>query len=136
MANDCAMSTIAKIGHAIDRLRIKRGLNKKELSEISGVDAGNLNRIISGKQEATYARMQKIAAALGVAPSTIYRMAETGLTEEEDRKAFLHALIDASGPDQVDAIFRRWPDAGDQRTKLPAHQSPVTTQDQPHRRTA
>jgi transcriptional regulator with XRE-family HTH domain len=109
------MSNIANIGQSIDRLRRARGLNKKELSALSGIDAGNLNRIISGKQEPTYARMQALAAVFGVNVSTIYRMAETGMNEEEDRKAFLHALIDAAGADQVDAIFRRWPNASHQQ---------------------
>lgn len=113
-----SMTNLSAIGHAIDRLRISRGLNKKELSALSDIEAGNLNRIISGKQEATYAKIQALAEVFGVAPSTIYRMAETGMTEEEDRKAFLHALIDAAGPEQVDTIFRRWPNAQHQR-RLP-----------------
>jgi transcriptional regulator with XRE-family HTH domain len=119
------MTTLSAIGHAIDRLRLSRGLNKKELSALSDIEAGNLNRIISGKQEATYAKIKALAAVFGVAPSTIYRMAETGMTEEEDRKAFLHALIDAAGADQVDTIFRRWPNAQHQRA-LPSTESKKT----------
>jgi len=123
--DDLGMTTLSAIGHAIDRLRLSRGLNKKELSALSDIEAGNLNRIISGKQEATYAKIQALAAVFGVAPSTIYRMAETGMTEEEDRKAFLHALIDAAGADQVDTIFRRWPNAQHQRA-LPSPESKKT----------
>jgi len=99
--------TNAKIGAVIDRYRIKSGLTKKELSDETGIDAANLNRIISGKQGATLDRLSALAAFFNVSVSQIIKEAE-GPTGDQ-RKAILHELIDALPEDQIDQAFRRWP---------------------------
>jgi transcriptional regulator with XRE-family HTH domain len=101
------------IGHTIDRLRIVRGWTKKELSEKSGVEAGNLNRIISGRQNPTIERLEQLASALRVHVSDIFRLAETGQSEDQ-RKTALVRMVEQLDSEQLDQYFRRWPDGNDE----------------------
>lgn len=103
----CMGPTNEKIGRVIDRLRLRAGLAKAELAERAGIDPGNLNRIISGKQGAPFDRLAMIAAALSVPVWQIIKEAE-GPTGDQ-RKAILHDLIDALPADQIDQAFRRLP---------------------------
>lgn len=101
------------IGRAIDQLRLRQGLNKKQLAVLANdMDPGNLNRIIKGAQEATTEKLEALAAALGVKVWEIYRLAEDGTPPKEGdpRKAALHDLIESIDPSQLDTVFRRWPD--------------------------
>ena len=106
------------IGRTIDRLRIARGMEKKELAEKSGIDAGNLNRIISGKQRATLERLEQMAEALGLRVSEVLRLAETGQVEDQ-RKTAMIRMIEQLETDQMDRLFRRWPDGDGKPKYLP-----------------
>lgn len=115
------MLTPQKIGWAIDRLRQDRRLTKKALAELCDIDPGNLNRIISGQQEATLSRMEALSKGLSVQVSDIYRMAEGGQPPATDpRKAALHVLIEHLDPDQLDVAFRRMPVSPPKREEAPA----------------
>lgn len=100
------MVTKADIGKAVDRLRKGRKMTKRKLSIDADIDAGNLNRIISGKQEATLERLDKLAATLGVRVSDIIRMAETG-QEEDPRKMAIIRLVEDMPVTDLDTVFRR-----------------------------
>jgi transcriptional regulator with XRE-family HTH domain len=104
------MVSKADIGRAIDQLRQARGWTKKKLSQDAGIDQGNLNRIISGTQEATLDRLQSLAAVFGVRMSDIMRMAETGQTEDP-RKTALIRLVEQMPTSELDGVFRRPSDA-------------------------
>lgn len=107
--------THKRIGDVIERLRNKEGITKKELAERTGIDPGNLNRIISGKQGATFERLSVLSAYFDVPVWQMIKEAE-GPTGDQ-RKAVLHDLIDALQDDQVDQAFRRWPIQNPQPTK-------------------
>jgi len=121
--DDALMLTNADIGRAIDHLMVERRLNQKQLAQRAGdMDPGNLNRIINGKQAATTDRLEAIATALGVKVWEIYRLAEEGDPPKkgDPRKAALHDLIDAIDPDQLDSVFRRWPDDAEKPADTPS----------------
>jgi transcriptional regulator with XRE-family HTH domain len=125
--DDSRMLTNLDIGRAIDRLRLRQGVTKKKLAEMAGeMDPGNLNRIIRGTQEATTGRLELLASALGVKVWEILRLAEDGTPPKEGdpRKAALHDLIESIDPSQLDSVFRRWPDEG-QQSGDPASDQPV-----------
>ena len=111
--DDGVMLSNKDIGRAIDQLRLRQGLNKKQLAELaSDMDPANLNRIIKGTQEATTEKLEALATALGVKVWEIYRLAEDGTPPKEGdpRKTALHDLIESIDPSQLDTVFRRWPD--------------------------
>ena len=121
------MLTNLDIGRAIDRLRLRQGVTKKKLAEMAGeMDPGNLNRIIKGTQEATTERLELLASALGVKVWEILRLAEDGTPPKEGdpRKAALHDLIESIDPSQLETVFGRWPDQG-QQPDDPARDAPV-----------
>lgn len=125
--DDGVMLSNKDIGRAIDQLRLRQGLNKKQLAVMANdMDPGNLNRIIKGTQEATTEKLESIASALGVKSWEILRLAEDGTPPKEGdpRKAALHDLIENIDPSQLDTVFRRWPDAG-QQPGDPASDEPV-----------
>jgi len=125
--DDSRMLTNVDIGRAIDLLRERHGMNKKELAIAAGdMDPGNLNRIIKGTQEATTERLELLASALGVKVWEILRLAEDGTPPKEGdpRKAALHDLIESIDPSQLDSVFRRWPDGG-QQPGDPADDEPI-----------
>ena len=130
MPHDLGMRSAKDIGHAIDTLRLERGLHKKELAAATGIDPGNLNRIISGKQWPTPERLDALTAYFGVKAWELFKIAEEGgiyETEKEDpRKAALKALIDRLDADALDDVFPR--------QRFPSGQPSVT--DATQRRTA
>lgn len=100
------------IGRAIEVLRLAREWSKKDLSERSGINEPNLNRIISGKQAPTIKRLEQLAGAFNIQVYELIRLAETGM-EADARKALLHRLIDDMSPEQLENAFRRMPESGD-----------------------
>lgn len=54
------------VGERIKHFREKRGLTQKELGEKCGIDAANIRKYESGKQNPKLATLNKIADALGV----------------------------------------------------------------------
>ena len=54
------------VGERIKHFREKRGLTQKELGEKCGIDAANLRKYESGKQNPKLATLNKIAEALGI----------------------------------------------------------------------
>jgi len=107
--DDPLMVTKRDIGLAIDRLRQGRGWSKKYLSQQANIEQGNLNRIISGKQEATLEKLQALAKVFRVHVSDIIRMAETG-QKEDPRKTALIRLIEQLPAADHDAVFRQTSD--------------------------
>lgn len=107
-SDTCGMETNCKLGEAIDRLRRDRGLSKKALAHATNIDEGNLNRIISGRQAPTPARLKALTTFFGVKHWELYYLAEEGALygPENPRKAALKTLIDALPDDKLDAALR------------------------------
>lgn len=105
------MGTVRDIGWAIDELRRRAGASKKELAIATGIDAGNLNRIISGRQWPTPERLAALSRYFSVPIWEFFRIAEQGLVleqaQEDPRKERLKALIDQLDDDQLDVLFQR-----------------------------
>jgi transcriptional regulator with XRE-family HTH domain len=104
------MSYARRLGHAIDLLRLQRGISKKQMALETGIDAGNLNRVISGKQWLTPERLEIIAAYFGLKPSDIFRIADHGrldppLPAEDPRKAILKRFIDSLDGAALETFF-------------------------------
>jgi len=99
------MVTKADIGDIVDQLRLSKNWSKKHLAAETGIEPGNLNRIISGKQEATLERLVAFATVFGVRVSDIVRMAELGQLEDP-RKTALIRLVEQIPLDKVEGIFR------------------------------
>lgn len=55
-----------EIGNQIKHFREKRGMTQKELGEKCGIDAANIRKYESGKQNPKLSTLSKIADALGV----------------------------------------------------------------------
>lgn len=94
-----------KIGTSINRIRRAKGITQTQIAEAINLDQGNLSRIINNHQEATFARLEAIAAFLGVRIYEIVRIAEMG-DDPDPRKLPLYALIDSMSPDQLRAFIR------------------------------
>jgi transcriptional regulator with XRE-family HTH domain len=105
------MGNVRNIGLAIDQLRRRKGISKKALAAATAIDAGNLNRIISGKQWPTPERLEALSRFFDVPAWEIFRIAEQGIATEmrpEDaRKGRLKAFVDQLDDSQLDVLFRR-----------------------------
>ena len=109
-ADYLGMVSKSDIGRVIDHLRINRDWSKKELAARAEIDPGNLNRIISGQQEATLERLESLSRAFSVRVSEIIRMAETG-QREDHRKMALMRMVEDMPTSDLDTVFRRTSDA-------------------------
>ena len=105
------VNTNQKLGRAIDQLRTRKGVNKKEMALATGIDAGNLNRIIAGTQWPSPERLDTLAAYFDLKPSDLFRIGEQGFIEaprrEDARRTALKAMIDKLEENQLDAVFRQ-----------------------------
>ena len=105
------VNTNQKLGRAIDQLRTRKGVNKKEMALATGIDAGNLNRIIAGTQWPSPDRLDTLAAYFDLKPSDLFRIGEQGFIEaprkEDARRTALKAMIDKLEENQLDAVFRQ-----------------------------
>ena len=50
----------------LERIRTERGLTQVQLAEKLGTTQGNISRLLSGGEEVTLSRCEKIAEALGI----------------------------------------------------------------------
>lgn len=110
-AQSTRMSDDINPGVGIERLRLAANISKKELALATGIDEGNLNRIISGKQWPTKARLKAVCDFFGVPAFEIFRISEQGATYQiqetrDPRKAQLIAAIEELTTDQLDHAFR------------------------------
>lgn len=102
------------LGTAIRDLRKERGHeNQGKFALLVGIDAGNLSRIETGKQEATVNNLQKIADGLGVQVYEIVKRAEH-IQEDEKEKAWMRMYKRLSPADR-DAFLRMF---GNTESKL------------------
>ena len=69
-------NTNQRLGMAIDQLRTKKGVNKNEMALATGIDAGNLNRIIAGTQWPSPERLDILAAYFDVKVSDLFRIGD------------------------------------------------------------
>lgn len=113
------VNTNQKLGRAIDQLRIRKGVNKKEMALATGIDAGNLNRIIAGTQWPSPERLDTLSAYFDMKPSDLFRIGEQGFLDaprkEDARRTALKDLIDKLEDNQLDAVFRQQVDADCER---------------------
>lgn len=54
------------LGIMLYKARKEKGLSQKEVSEMTGINQGNLSKIETGERTPTIRTMQKIAACLGM----------------------------------------------------------------------
>jgi len=114
------MSKDINFGLGVDILRRERGVTKRELALATGIDEGNLNRIISGRQWPSKARLEALCEYFDVNASDIFRIAEQGhvndTSEEELRRTVAHVLIDSLDIHKLAQLLRR---TGPVAQKLP-----------------
>jgi len=95
------------IGWAIDQYRLAKNWSKKELAGLAEIDQGNLNRIISGKQEPTLEKMEAIARALNVTVAEIIMTAEHRHTGGDPWKAAFIQWVKDLSSEELRSAFRR-----------------------------
>lgn len=54
------------LGIQIYRARVNKGLSQKQVSEMTGIDQGNLSKIETGERVANIKTIQRIASCLGM----------------------------------------------------------------------
>lgn len=122
MLDALGMTDDEKIGRVLRELIKRAGCTQADIAHRSGIEAGNLSRILRGSQSVTTARLRALGRVLEVEPWEIWRMADQGIppaTQEDPRKAALHALVDALDDAQLDDAFRRSSDLGQKQPPSP-----------------
>jgi transcriptional regulator with XRE-family HTH domain len=64
------------LGAAVRRLRLSADLRQEDLAHRAGVHFTTLRRIETGKADPTLSTLRRLAAALGVKPAELLRLAE------------------------------------------------------------
>lgn len=62
---------LQKFGERVATFRARRNLSQRQLSDLCGIDHGNISRIENGKLNVTLTTMAQLASALGVAPKRL-----------------------------------------------------------------
>ena len=96
--------TIKTIGPRIKYILLQSGLQQKDLSRLTGIDRGQLNRILNGKQEPETATIEKIAAALNLPLDTLLR----DDSDSEWIKLGLDLKDTGMTPDQISRLVELW----------------------------
>ena len=65
------MLGVGKLGQNLRAARGKREWTQEELSERSGVQAGEISRIEAGKRDPRVSTVEKLARAIGVPPGRL-----------------------------------------------------------------
>jgi transcriptional regulator with XRE-family HTH domain len=66
---------VARLGEAIRKLRLRRGMTQQQLADKSGIDIRYLGAIERGQRNPTFAVLQGIASVLGLKTSDLLRKA-------------------------------------------------------------
>lgn len=77
------------VTQTIRRLREEKGLSKRALAEMAGIDPAALSRIERGMGSFTLTTLLKIADALQISPSALFR----SHPQEEERLLALYAML-------------------------------------------
>jgi len=80
-----ALSPPQAFGLAAREIRKERGLSQEQAALDGGIDRAYMGHIERGTKNATLPTIWKMAAALGVSPSTIFQRAEQLLEQDSAR---------------------------------------------------
>lgn len=101
------MSDIAKIlGQRIRNYRTAKGLSQEKLAELANCHHTYIGQIERGEKNATVESVEKIATALNISLSTLFR--ELGADDSDERNIPLecYELILAKTKDEQERLYR------------------------------
>ena len=93
-----------QFGAKIKEIREKRGLNQEQLAELINMESRHLSRIETGKSFTTIENIEKIAAALNVAPSFLF-----SFEHKKDKQILIKeisSLLESANQKEVELVYK------------------------------
>jgi transcriptional regulator with XRE-family HTH domain len=96
------------LGQCIKKAREAKGLSQKEVAIASKIDTANYSRIENGKTDPSFSAVMRIAKALGVELSDLFKADEVFKEVSSKDKTLMEkiAIINTLGKDEQAAIFK------------------------------
>lgn len=96
------------LGHALKKIREAKGLAQKEVAIACKMDTGQYSRIENGKTDPSFSAVVRIAKALGVELTELFRADELFKEVNSKNRTLMEkiSMIDALGKDEQQAIFK------------------------------
>jgi len=95
------------LGEQVKRIRTAKGLSKKEVLNISGLDKAQFSRIETGKTEPSLSTLEKIAKALGISISELFATTDEIKEVNSHDKTVMEkvSLIESLNDDEKNTIY-------------------------------
>jgi len=82
------MALAEQVGSKIKELRERRGMTQSSLAEAAELTSDEVSRIERGVREPRFGTLERLAAALNVAPGELFGSAQRGYTTQELRPSY------------------------------------------------